>query len=244
MIVKSVFDAFGAGMPDASTEEGLFSVMPGGWLEWTVNRPVPEIILRVGGVANHTLTIKARQFLLAELTEPGTAVAFRVRMVSFLATMKGRCMAMSQEEKDTLAVHAAGTPPPDVDEVSKEELEEILRKVDKEYGHSEAFRHSPWLVYWIGVAFSSFQVYTAAFGLLPAQLQRSMHLAFVFVLIYLLYPFRSSKDSDRLRWHDYLLAAFAGFVGLYIPAQLHAHHGGRRRLCSRWIMSSPVSASC
>ncbi len=91
VIVKSVFDAFGAGMPDASTGEGQFSVLPGGWLQWTVNRPVPEIILRVGEVANHTLTIKSHEFSLAELTEPGTAVAFRVRMVSFLATMKGRC---------------------------------------------------------------------------------------------------------------------------------------------------------
>jgi len=91
IIVKSVFDAFGAGMPEASTEEGQLSVMPGGWLRWTVNRPVPEIILRVGEVANHMLTIKSRQFSLAELTEPGTALAFRVRMVSFLATMKGRC---------------------------------------------------------------------------------------------------------------------------------------------------------
>jgi hypothetical protein len=91
VIVKSVFDAFGAGMPDASTEEGQFSVMPGGWLQWSVNRPVPEIILRVGEVANHTLTIKGRQFPLAELAQPGTAVAFRVRMISFLATMKGRC---------------------------------------------------------------------------------------------------------------------------------------------------------
>jgi hypothetical protein len=91
VIVKSVFDAFGAGMPEDSTDEGQFGIMPGGWLQWTVNRPVPEIILRVGEVANHRLTIKARQFLLSELTEPATAVVFRVRMVSFLATMKGRC---------------------------------------------------------------------------------------------------------------------------------------------------------
>lgn len=91
VIVKSLFDAFGAGMPDGSTEEGQLSVLPGGWLEWTLNRPVPEIILRVGEVANHTLAIKAREFPLADLAEPGTAVVFRLRMVSFLATMKGRC---------------------------------------------------------------------------------------------------------------------------------------------------------
>jgi TRAP transporter 4TM/12TM fusion protein len=61
-----------------------------------------------------------------------------------------------------------------------------------------------------------FQVYTAAFGLLPAQMQRSVHLAFAFVLAYLLFPFRPSKGSGRLAWHHYGLAAFAGCVGLYL----------------------------
>ena len=124
---------------------------------------------------------------------------------------------MNQEEKDTTrSPFLAGIAAQDDDEVSKEELEELLRKVDKESATRRLFGMPRWIVYWIGVAFSSFQVYTAAFGLLPAQLQRSVHLAFVFVLIYLLFPFRSSKDSDRLRWYDYLLAAFAGFVGLYV----------------------------
>jgi len=123
---------------------------------------------------------------------------------------------MSREEKHALEVQAAGIPSVDEEEVSKDELEELLRKVDKESATRRLFGMPRWIVYWIGVAFSGFQVYTAAFGLLPAQLQRSVHLAFVFVLIYLLFPFRSSKDSDRLRWYDYLLAAFAGFVGLYV----------------------------
>ena len=76
VIVKSVFDAFGAGMPDGSTEQGQLNVMPGGWLQWSVNRPVPEIILRVGEVANHTLTIKAREFPLAELDRAGDGSGF------------------------------------------------------------------------------------------------------------------------------------------------------------------------
>jgi TRAP-type uncharacterized transport system fused permease subunit len=71
-------------------------------------------------------------------------------------------------------------------------------------------------VFVIAVGFSCFQVYTAAFGLLPAQLQRSIHLAFAFVLVFLLFPFRTSKYSDRLKWHNYLVAAFAGLVGLYV----------------------------
>ena len=123
---------------------------------------------------------------------------------------------MSQDEKDSLEVHSADTPPQGTDEITQEELEELLRKVDKESATRRLFGIPRWIVYWVGAAFSGFQVYTAAFGLFPAQLQRSIHLAFAFVLIYLLFPFRSSKDSDRLQWYDYLLAAFAGFVGLYV----------------------------
>ena len=150
---------------------------------------------------------------------------------------------MNQEEKDQLKVLSTGTPSRDTDEISKEELEELLRKVDKEAATRKLFGMPRWIVYWIGVAFSCFQVYTAAFGLLPAQLQRSVHLSFVFVLIYLLFPFRSSKDSDRLRWYDYLLAAFAGFVGLYVRS---ITRGSWRPvgIFSRWILSLPASASC
>lgn len=103
-----------------------------------------------------------------------------------------------------------------VDHVSKEEVEEILRHVDREMATRKLTGFPHWLVYAIGVAFSCFQVYTAAFGLLPAQLQRSIHLAFAFVMVYLLFPFHPGKSSDRIAWNDYLLAAFGGFVGLYM----------------------------
>lgn len=101
-------------------------------------------------------------------------------------------------------------------EVSQEEIAEILKKVDKESTARKLTGIQHWIVYVIAVGFSCFQVYTAAFGLLPAQLQRSIHLTFAFVLVFLLFPFRTSKYSDRLNWHNYLIAAFAGFVGLYI----------------------------
>ncbi len=91
VIAKSVYDSFGAGMPEGTTAEGQLMVLPDGWLQWSVARPVPEIIVRVGEVANHTLAIKARTFPLTELAEPGTALVFRVRMVSLFAALKGWC---------------------------------------------------------------------------------------------------------------------------------------------------------
>jgi hypothetical protein len=79
-------------MPDASTDEGTLIVAPDGWLEWTVNRPMPEIIVRVGRVANHTLDIKGREILLADLAEPGTPLTMRVRKIRMFDLIKGRCI--------------------------------------------------------------------------------------------------------------------------------------------------------
>ncbi|MEM5786154.1 MAG: TRAP transporter fused permease subunit, partial [Syntrophobacteraceae bacterium] len=104
----------------------------------------------------------------------------------------------------------------DFEVVSHEKVEEVLRKVDKESAARKLQGIPRIIVYCLAVAFSCFQIYTAAFGLLPAQLQRSIHLAFAFVIVYLLFPARSSDTSNRLAWHNYILAAFAGFVGLYM----------------------------
>ncbi|MFZ1985004.1 MAG: TRAP transporter permease [Desulfatitalea sp.] len=111
---------------------------------------------------------------------------------------------------------AAGTAVDDSELVSKEELEEILKKVDKEATARKLSGWPRWVVYVIGVGWSVFQVYTAAFGLLPAQLQRSIALAFAFALVFLLFPARVANSSRRLQWHHWLLAAGAVYVGLYL----------------------------
>jgi TRAP transporter 4TM/12TM fusion protein len=101
-------------------------------------------------------------------------------------------------------------------EVSEEEIQEIMKKVDKESTFRRLSGTSARIVYIIAVGFSCFQLYTAIFGVLAAQLQRSIHLSFAFVLVFLLYPFRTRSASNQLRWHDFLFAAFAGFIGLYL----------------------------
>ena len=101
-------------------------------------------------------------------------------------------------------------------EVTEEEITEILKKVDKESTFRRLIGYQHWIVYAIAVAFSLFQLYTGVFGFLPAQKQRSIHLAFAFVLVFLLYPFRTRSGSNKLKWLDYLFAVFAGYVGLYL----------------------------
>jgi hypothetical protein len=92
VIVKSRFDSFGAGMPESSTAEGTLAVAPDGWLEWTVNRPVPELTLRVGRVADHTLRLQDRQIHLADLAQGGAPLTIRVRKARTVDLMKGRTM--------------------------------------------------------------------------------------------------------------------------------------------------------
>jgi hypothetical protein len=92
VVVKSRYDSFGAGMPEHSTAEGTFRVAEDGWIEWTINRPMPEVVVRVGRVANHTLHLKGREIPLASLAPPGTAVALRSRTYSEFDLLRERCI--------------------------------------------------------------------------------------------------------------------------------------------------------
>ena len=92
VIARSRFDTFGAGMPEASTQDGTLSVAEDGWLEWTVNRPTPEITVRVGRVADHTVHYKGRDIRLSELAEPGSALTLRARKSRWLDLLKNRCI--------------------------------------------------------------------------------------------------------------------------------------------------------
>ena len=91
VIVKSRFDSFGAGMPESSTSEGTLTVASDGWLEWAVNRPVTDVTVRVGRVAEHTLHFRGREIRLSDLSEPGGALTMRVRRARMLDLLKGRC---------------------------------------------------------------------------------------------------------------------------------------------------------
>jgi hypothetical protein len=89
-IIKSRFDAFGAGTPETSTEGHPLRFGPDGWLEYSVNRKVPEVTVFVGRVAGHALQRKNMNIMLADLAEPGTAIRFSVERRSLLQIWKGR----------------------------------------------------------------------------------------------------------------------------------------------------------
>ena len=96
------------------------------------------------------------------------------------------------------------------------DVSEIVAKYDKE----SAYRtFKGWLEVFIRVvciAFSGFHLFTAAPGAYPPQIQRAVHLGFVLVLIYLLYPARATGSKHKLAWYDVLLAAAGAAVCGYI----------------------------
>lgn len=111
------------------------------------------------------------------------------------------------------------------DQLSEKEVEAIMEKYDPESG----FRKLKGVFFWIVtlglLAFSLFQLYTAIFGVLTAQLQRSIHLGFALALIFLLFPAskkrlakqQKGKTRFQVAWYDVLLSIGGIFVGSYWP---------------------------
>ena len=95
--------------------------------------------------------------------------------------------------------------------------EKVLKKYDRE---SNTAHYTGWpkkIIAAIAITFSIFQLYTAIFGVLDAQLQRAVHLGFGLALAYLLYPFRRAWTRDHY-FHP-IDIAFA-VLGAATPAYL------------------------
>lgn len=95
-------------------------------------------------------------------------------------------------------------------------VEELMAKYDRESDFRRLTGLISRVVAAIAIAFSVFQLYTANFGVLDAQLQRAVHLSFALALVYLLYPTRRSWPRHRLHWIDAVFAVLAASTPLYI----------------------------
>lgn len=94
--------------------------------------------------------------------------------------------------------------------------EEVLQKFDKESDKRNLTGMWDKLISFICIAFAVFQLYTATFGVLDAHLQRAIHLAFGFSLIYLLYPGRKNWSRSVMHPLDVIFAVLSVASALYI----------------------------
>ncbi|WP_353949328.1 TRAP transporter permease [Sporolactobacillus sp. Y61] len=101
---------------------------------------------------------------------------------------------------------------------SAENQQALLEKYDKESRLRPSGGKMAGILFFILLAFSLYQLFTATVHQFPAQIHRSIHLGFGLGLIFLLFPASKRKrKSRRIAWYDYLFS-LAGFaVGAYWP---------------------------
>nr|WP_160722898.1 TRAP transporter permease [Bacillus sp. USDA818B3_A] len=106
--------------------------------------------------------------------------------------------------------------------LSEQKQQELMEKYDPEAGTRKLTGILAWIAFAGLLAFSLFQVYTGIFGVLTAQLQRTIHLGFALALIFLLFPARRKNRGKELKvaWYDLLLAGLSLVVGAYWPLMI------------------------
>lgn len=94
---------------------------------------------------------------------------------------------------------------------------EILEKYDSE-SRFRVFsnKYVIFIISFIAVAFSLYHLYTSVFGAPTTLKHRSIHVAFVLVLIFLLYPARRTSNRTKLVWYDVLLSILSLSTTIYI----------------------------
>ena len=94
--------------------------------------------------------------------------------------------------------------------------DEVLKKYDKDSDTMVYTGIMAKFVAALAITFSVFQLYTATFGVLDAQLQRAVHLGFGMALVFLLYPSRKSWSRHKIHWLDVGLAVLGAASPVYI----------------------------
>ncbi len=95
--------------------------------------------------------------------------------------------------------------------------QQLLEKYDSEYRY-RIFDSAimTWIVRLLAISFSLYHLYTSYFGT-PATLKhRSLHVAGILVLIFLLYPATKKGSRKRLPWYDLILAVLGLSTSAYI----------------------------
>ena len=104
-----------------------------------------------------------------------------------------------------------------VEENAKIDLEDLMRKYDTEARFRALTGWQGQLVALLAVAMSCFHFYTSGFGLLLAQMQGAVHLAFTLALVFLLYPATSKQSkTSGIPLYDFILAALGVASALYL----------------------------
>lgn len=96
------------------------------------------------------------------------------------------------------------------------DVDEVLAKFDTEAAYRRLKGKIGIIITLITISMSMFHFYTAGFGILEAMRQRAIHVSFMFVIGFLLWPAAKRFRRDNLPWYDVILALLGLAVGGYI----------------------------
>ena len=107
--------------------------------------------------------------------------------------------------------------------VNDVDLQDDVQAIMEKYDRESVIRHltgpAKWLVFILSLLFAGVQLYSAFTGRVAATQLRPLHLGFVMMLVFLIYPISKKARRDTLPIYDILLSALAMGVCLYIALQ-------------------------
>ena len=108
--------------------------------------------------------------------------------------------------------------PEDIEHISAEEVNEIMKKYDRESATRVFAGKKATAMRWLLIAFTVFAVYINTFGRLSVQVHRSAFIAAVLFLAYLLYPARKNapRNANKVPWYELVLACLSAASFLYM----------------------------
>ena len=119
------------------------------------------------------------------------------------------------KEKTILETKEAETDQKSID------FEELMRKYDTEARFRTPGGWQLKLITILAIAMSCFHFYTAGQGLLPAQKQGAVHLAFTLVLVFLLYPIKGDMPKNtKVPFYDICLAILAAVTVRFASSRI------------------------
>lgn len=103
-----------------------------------------------------------------------------------------------------------------IEQLNEKEQQAILEKFDRESVTRHPTNKSvKWFIAAIAISYSLFHLFIT-FNPLPELLQRAAHVAIGLMLVFLLYPARSSTSRQKISWSDWGLALISLSTFLYL----------------------------
>ena len=90
-LYKTCFVSYGAGIPEPYETQGAdFLVTEDGYIIENLNRTLPRLVMAVGVIAEHSVTVGETEFFLKDFFKPQTSLIFEMKRLSLLQIITRR----------------------------------------------------------------------------------------------------------------------------------------------------------